>query len=99
MAAEVAARAADADLGGGVFKQCVARAGEGKSGGFRTIVLFRGGTHVFYVYGFAKNAKANISRSELAAFRKLANIFLSLDSIGFTIAVDGGELVKVGVDG
>lgn len=29
----------DADLGGGVIKQRVARAGQGKSGGFRTIIL------------------------------------------------------------
>jgi len=31
----------DADLGGGVIKQRVARKGEGKSGGFRTIILFK----------------------------------------------------------
>lgn len=31
----------DADLGGGVIKQRIARHGEGKSGGFRTIILLR----------------------------------------------------------
>lgn len=31
----------DADLGGGVIKQRVARAGQGKSGGFRTIIPYR----------------------------------------------------------
>ena len=31
----------DADLGGGVVKQRIARRSGGKSGGFRTIILFR----------------------------------------------------------
>ncbi|MCY3994976.1 MAG: type II toxin-antitoxin system RelE/ParE family toxin, partial [Rhodobacter sp.] len=33
----------DADLGGGVIKQRIARRGGGRSGGFRTILLFRRG--------------------------------------------------------
>jgi len=32
-----------ADLGGGIIKQRIARRGSGKSGGFRTIILFRAG--------------------------------------------------------
>ena len=31
----------DADLGGGVIKQRIARPGAGKSGGFRSVVLYR----------------------------------------------------------
>jgi hypothetical protein len=56
-----------ADLGGGVFKQRVARAGGGKSGGFRTIILFRVGGHCFFAHGFAKSDKANVSAKELKA--------------------------------
>lgn len=59
----------DADLGGGVIKQRIARDGAGKSGGFRTIILFRGGSNVFFVHGYAKKRKANISKDELTAFR------------------------------
>ena len=43
----------DADLGGGVFKQRIAREGGGKSGGYRTIILFKVGGHSFFVHGFA----------------------------------------------
>jgi hypothetical protein len=32
-----------ADLGGGVIKQRIARPGQGKSGGFRTLIVFRAG--------------------------------------------------------
>ena len=40
---------------GGVIKQRLAREGQGKSGGFRSIVLFRRGEKAFFVYGFAKS--------------------------------------------
>lgn len=51
----------DADLGGGVIKQRVARPNQGKSGGYRTIVLYRRGDQAFFVYGFSKNDKGNIT--------------------------------------
>jgi len=62
----------DADLGGGVIKQRVARQGGGKSGGFRTLILFRIGSRAFFVHGFAKSEQANIDDDELQALRKLA---------------------------
>jgi len=62
----------DADLGGGVIKQRLAREGRGKSGGFRSIILFRRSSKAFFVYGFAKSDRDNIRRDELKAFRTLA---------------------------
>ena len=38
----------DADLSGGVIEQRVARAGQGKSGGFRTIILYRQERRAFF---------------------------------------------------
>ena len=55
----------DADLGGGVIKQRIARKGGGRSGGFRAIVLFRRAELAFFVYGFAKSDRANLRRDEL----------------------------------
>jgi len=69
----------DADLGGGVIKQRLAREGQGKSGGFRSILLFRRGAKAFFVYGFAKSDGDNIRRDELKAFHKLAGEMLTLD--------------------
>lgn len=85
----------DADLGGGVFKQRVARQGGGKSGGFRTILLFRRGKHIFFAHGFAKNEKANVSPKELKALKRLADILLSLSSEDIEIAIEAGELIEV----
>lgn len=85
----------DADLGGGVFKQRIARMGGGKSGGFRTIILFKAGGHSFLVHGFAKNKKANITPKELKSLRKLADIFFRLDAEALRKATAAGEISEV----
>lgn len=62
----------DADLGGGVIKQRVARPGKGRSGGYRTLILFRRGDRAIFAFGFAKSAQANISKADLALLRDAA---------------------------
>jgi hypothetical protein len=88
----------DANLGGGVFKQRIARDGGGKSGGFRTIILFKVGGHSFFVHGFAKNEKANISPKELKALKALAATFLALDLSAIETAKSAGEIAEVTID-
>lgn len=95
----VAAGQWDADLGGGVFKQRIAREGGGKSGGFRTIILFKVGGHSFFVHGFAKNEKANITPKELKALKKLAATFLGFDAEALKRASAAGEIAEVSNDG
>ena len=85
----------DADLGGGVIKQRIARKGGGRSGGFRTIVLFRRGELAFFVYGFAKSGRANLRRDELETFRLLADEYLALDEAGLAAAQAVGAIVEV----
>lgn len=51
-AREVADGDFDADLGGGVFKQRVARPGRGKSAGYRTLILHKRGEAYIFSYGF-----------------------------------------------
>ena len=58
-----------ANLGGGVIKQRVARRAGGRARGFRTIILFRRGSLAFFAYGFAKNAKKNLTPNELVTHR------------------------------
>ena len=89
----------DADLGGGVFKQRIAREGGGKSGGFRTIILFKVGGHSFFVHGFAKNEKANITPKELKALKTLASTFLGFDAEALKTASAAGEIAEVKNDG
>ncbi|MBE0531189.1 MAG: type II toxin-antitoxin system RelE/ParE family toxin [Rhodospirillales bacterium] len=85
----------DADLGGGVIKQRIARRGRGKSGGFRTIILFRRETMAVFVYGFAKSDRDNIRPDELKAFRQLAAAMLSLGDAALAAATRNGTLREI----
>jgi hypothetical protein len=62
----------DADLGGNLIKQRVARSGRGRSGGYRTVVAFRASQRSVFLYGFAKSERDNIDDRELADLKKLA---------------------------
>ena len=88
----------DADLGGGVIKQRIARKGGGRSAGFRTIVLFRRGELAFFIYGFAKSGQENLRRDELATFRRLADEYLALDRAGLAAAQAVGAIIEVNCD-
>ena len=88
----------DADLGGGVIKQRIARKGGGRSGGFRTIVLFRRGALAFFVHGFAKSDRENLRRKELSGLRSLADEYLALDDAGLKAAQATGAIIEVECD-
>lgn len=85
----------DAKLGGGVIKQRVARPGKGKSGGFRTIILYKAHALAFFVHGFAKKDQDNIEGDELAALKLLASQMLSYDDQAIAKAVESGTLIEV----
>ncbi|MBV8732646.1 MAG: type II toxin-antitoxin system RelE/ParE family toxin [Acidobacteriia bacterium] len=87
-----------ANLGGGVIKQRIARSGQGKSGGFRTLIVFRAGTRAIFVHGFAKNEKDNIEKDELVALKKLAAELLGYDDETLAGVVAWGVLLEVKCD-
>ncbi|WP_230281483.1 MULTISPECIES: type II toxin-antitoxin system RelE/ParE family toxin [Sphingomonadales] len=85
----------DADLGSGLIKQRIARQGGGKSGGYRSILIFRSGERAIFVFAFAKSDKANLSAAELKAYRKAAGIMLELGDDQIETEVEAGRLVEV----
>lgn len=85
----------DADLGGGVIKQRVARPGQGRSGGYRTLILYRQAHRAFFVYGFAKSDQANISVAEEAAFKKAAHHILNLTDEQIAALIRNGQFWEV----
>ena len=89
----------DADLGGSVLKQRVARPGAGRSGGYRVILLFRSGDRALFAYGFAKSDRGNIGDDELAAFRQLAAEVLALSEVQLDALVGMGRFMEVVCDG
>jgi hypothetical protein len=89
----------DADLGGEVIKQRIARRGQGRSSGYRTIILFRRGTKAFFVYGFPKSRRANIDADELKQFREAAKHVLALTERQLAELLKRGDFVEVKEDG
>lgn len=97
--AEMAAGLVDADLGGCVLKKRVALPGRGKRGSLRTLVAFKTDDKAFFIYGFAKNERDNISQNELKALRLLATELLGYSPALLAKAVTAGEIVEVSDDG
>jgi len=85
----------DADLGGGVIKQRVARPGQGRSGGYRTLIFFRQAQRAVFVYGFAKSQQANIGDEEEAAFKKAAWHVLELTDEQLAALIQSGQFSEV----
>ena len=88
----------DADIGGGLVKQRLARAGQGKSGGYRTVVAFRRGERAVFLYGFAKNERSNIDAEELGEFRRLARGFFEMSPEQLAMLIADDELIEVSND-
>lgn len=85
----------DADLGGGVIKQRIARPNAGKSKGYRSIILFRKGQRAFFVYGFAKNTMDNIAEDEEAQFKKMAGHVLALTDTQLQVLLANGQFEEI----
>ena len=88
----------DADLGGGLIKQRIARPGQGRSGGYRTIVAYRAKQRAVFLYGFAKNERENIEPNELLTFRSIAADLLAADSARIAEAIENGVLQEIDHD-
>ena len=84
----------DADLGGGVIKQKVARPGQGKSGGYRVLIAYRAKVRSVFLFGFAKSARDNIGDDELASLQEVAKRWLAADLRAIDRALEG-ELQEV----
>lgn len=76
--AEMSSGLVDADLGGHLVKKRVALPGKGKRSGARTIVATRMADRWIYLYGFAKNERANIDKVELKALQEVATELLRI---------------------
>jgi hypothetical protein len=85
----------DAQLGKGVYKQRLARPGEGKSAGYRTIIIFQKERHAFFVYGFSKSHVDNIDVKEEEAFREMAKYILALSDKELATLIEKGEFMEV----
>ena len=85
----------DADLGGHIYKKRVPLKGKGKRSGARTILTYRSNDKTFFIFGFAKSAKENISKEELLALKRLAKELLNYNGPEINQALKAGELLEI----
>lgn len=97
--AEAIARAGsgliDADLGNGLIKLRVARAGQGRSGGYRMLLAYRREQRAVFLYGFAKSERENIGQDELLTLRDIAESWLEADRAQIVRALRANTLQEV----
>ena len=92
---EMAQGLIDADLGGGVVKKRVGWAGRGKRGGARTLVATNKGNRWFFVVGFEKNDRTNISAEEKEALQSIAQELLARTGKDLDAQVEDGTLQEI----
>jgi len=92
---EMAAGLVDADLGGSVVKKRVGLAGRGKRGGARTLVVTNKGNRWFFVFGFERNERANVSDEELEGLLAIAADLLARTGPQLDEAVADGALQEI----
>ncbi len=92
---EIKAGSFEADLGGHVIKKRIRFRGQGKSGSGRTILCFKRDDRAIFVHGYAKNEKANVSKKELVAFRRVAEILLGLSPDQIAHSLSTGTFIEV----
>lgn len=97
--ARIEAGLIDADLGGGLMKQRVARPGAGKSGGYRTVLAFRTATRAVFIFGFAKSARDNIDDDDERALKALAKQVLGFADAELGRLIAAGKFEEVMCDG
>jgi len=88
----------DANLGGGLIKQRVARPGRGKRGGYRTIIAYRTRDRSVFLFGFAKSAKADLKPDELADLSRVGARWLKASDQEIETAIADDELKEVDCD-
>ena len=88
----------DADLGGGIIKQRVARTGQGRSGGYRLLIAYRSGNRAVFLYGFAKSERENIETDELETLQEIGKAWLETKKERLEHAIKEGLLKEVNYD-
>ena len=67
------------NLGHNLYKVRIAKKNSGKSGGYRTIVVYKSNDMAIFIYGFGKKEKGNILKSELEYLKKYADDLINLN--------------------
>ena len=68
---QISSNLSSVNLGGYLYKVRIPRKQQGKSGGFRSIVVYKESDIAIFVHSFAKKEKDNLDKDELKYFKTL----------------------------
>ena len=88
----------DADLGGGLIKQRLPRPGQGRSGGFRSLMAYRDGERIVFLHVFAKSDLDNVDPDLQAFWRQAAGGLLTMNDAALQLALELGDMLEISYD-
>ena len=92
---EIQSGLVDAHLAKGLVKKRVAQSGRGKQSSARTLVATYFEARWFFIFGFLKNEKSNITAKELQWLMSFAQQLLDLRDDELSMAIEAGELCEI----
>jgi len=85
----------DCNYQDGVIKQRIARSGQGKSGGYRSIILYHFKSHAFFIFCYSKNEKSDLEPNEIKTFKALSKEYMQLTDNQIQELIELNELTEV----
>ena len=85
----------EASLGGHIIKKRIRFPNKGKRGSGRVILCYKYEDKAFFIHGFAKNEKSNLSPKELHALKEFGKVLLALSNDKIKTAIINGDLIEV----
>ena len=85
----------DALIGKYLVKQRTARSGQGRSGGYRTVIALKIGERAIFLHVFEKSGQANLTEVQLRDFRAAAKLIDRFTPEQITRLVEAGELIEI----
>jgi len=85
----------DANLGGCLIKVRIARKGQGRSSGYRTLLAYKKNTRTVFLYGFSKKERENIGKDELASLKDIAASWIKASDKNINLSLSKGILKEV----
>lgn len=83
-------------LGQNLYKVRVSKEGKGKSGGYRTIIVFKKDFRAVFLLGFGKNEKDNLEEDEENYLKELGKTLLNLSPDEINKNIRSGVLFDIG---
>lgn len=85
----------DAFLVGCIYKKRIRLGNKGKRSGARTIIAYQQGDQIFFLHGYAKNAKDDITIGETQVFKELGDFYFNLTEDEIDLAIITKKLYEV----